>query len=69
MKAFLVTALGPQDAAEDADDYGHGRGFRWSARPPWESNSDEEDLHKNGQAASVLGAIASPHNWGCWGAD
>ena len=33
MKAFLVTALGPQDAAEDADDYGHGRGFSLVCTP------------------------------------
>lgn len=43
-------SMGSDDAAEDADDYGHGRGFRWTTRPPSESNSDEEDLPKNDQA-------------------
>ena len=53
MKAFLVTAdYGPEETV-DEDDYGDGRGFRWTVRPPSEPNCHEEDLPKNDQAASA----------------
>jgi len=39
---------------EDEDDYGDGRGFRWTVRPPSEPNSHEEDLPKNDQAHSSM---------------
>eukprot|EP00435_Cladocopium_sp_Y103_P056023 s328_g18.t1 len=45
--------MGSDDKAEDADDDGDGRGFRWSERPPSVPNSDEEEI-PNGQANSSM---------------